>query len=847
MVKIKIKSNPYHKKTEFKTWDDALDEWISIDINTCPNSPLLKKDFAVGFFPFKVKQIVDAIIGAYYAGSEKVEIVFEGTDDEYHELESVCSDNEYSDKAKLSRSPICLENARDILHDVIDVFKELAPLVSESVSDKSKIQRELDKFSDASNDIIPICVIGNYSSGKSTFINALVGYELLPSSDEPTTAKIYKIAQSDQSDRAVVKFEFDGRSVRIRFSAESYKFLTDSHDNPLAEHLNSVLNEIERESIPLKLHRVLSVINAYANRTAGEEISDLIEIDAPFDDDGNWDIKKRFVIFDTPGSNSASNLNHYHVLKKAMEDLSNGLPIFVSEFNTLDSTDNDKLYQAINNMKELDNRFTMIVVNKADAASLKKDGFNEDDQDRILSLAIPRQMYAGGLYFVSSIMGLGAKNDQRFIDDHNAEIFEDQYNKYSNPSSRFYKQLYRYNIMPEQIKRRYNERCAENKNLVYANSGLYSVEQAVSSFADVFSPYNKCQQSRLFLDRVIRITSEEIAAATRKREEYRERVHVNLEKEKQALIAEIQQQSQEMKAEFLQNYAGHMAQYVDEVNVAVDAATLKEKEEEFLRINADSKDVEERKNKLRDSRRSLGANFLKYFSNMPKEGVFPSIKKAGKRVFEDAKAIRDNEAELRETRKEVDRISSDELMNAVKDLFTDYVTQAQTLLEEQSRAYWENRTSCFKDAMAKIVTQSSALNEKERSELAGIIIQYQALAFENHAESIFEKAAFVYKFFGDTNRINIDKLTKRFNSELRLMVQQIYNSFESSHANSFDEWMNNLLDTVIENIVEFSPQLYNQAEIIREETERIAELESRKLKLREYSEQIRRMMDWKEY
>lgn len=43
-----------------------------------PQQPSVKKDFAVGFFPFKVKQIVDAIIGAYYAGSEKVEIVFEG-------------------------------------------------------------------------------------------------------------------------------------------------------------------------------------------------------------------------------------------------------------------------------------------------------------------------------------------------------------------------------------------------------------------------------------------------------------------------------------------------------------------------------------------------------------------------------------------------------------------------------------------------------------------------------------------------------------------------------------------------------------------------------------------------
>ena len=72
------------------------------------------------------------------------------------------------------------------------------------------------------------------------------------------------------------------------------------------------------------------------------------------------------MIFDTPGSNSASNVKHYEVLKKAMEDLSNGLPIFVSEYDSMDSTDNDKLYQDINNMAELDNRFTMIIVNKND-------------------------------------------------------------------------------------------------------------------------------------------------------------------------------------------------------------------------------------------------------------------------------------------------------------------------------------------------------------------------------------------------------------------------------------------------------------------------------------------------
>ena len=50
----------------------------------------------------------------------------------------------------------------------------------------------------------------------------------------------------------------------------------------------------------------------------------------------------------------------------------------------------------------------------------------------------------------------------------------------------------------------------------------------------------------------------------------------------------------------------------------------------------------------------------------------------------------------------------------------------------------------------------------------------------------------------------------------------------------------------ISNCIEFSPQLHEQAEIIREETARIADLESRMIKLNDYTEQIRRMMDWKE-
>ena len=847
MVKIKIISNPYQKVTVFQSFDEATAQWVDIDREKNADSQLLREELCVGFFPFKAKQIVDVIIHEYSAGSEKIEIVFEGTDDEYLELDSICSQDDYPDRINLYKSGRYLENARDILPDVIDVFKELSPLVAESVSDKAKIKRELEKFSDASNDVIPICVIGNYSSGKSTFINALIGYELLPSSDEPTTAKIYKISQSKHPDRATIKFEYGYKSVRIRFSADSYKFLTDPEDNPLVVKLKKLLDEIAGESIPSKLNKVLDVINGFANREKNESISDLIEIEAPFDDDGLWGkMWNNFVIFDTPGSNSASNVKHCEVLKKAMEDLSNGLPIFVSEYDSLDSTDNDKLYQDINNMAELDNRFTMIIVNKADAASLKKTGLTEDDRDRILSLAIPRKLYSGGIYFVSSIMGLGSKNDEDFIGDHNAEIFEDQRNKYIDPKSRFYKQLYRYNILPEQIKRKYDALSERHKNLLYANSGLYSVEQAIETFASVYSHYNKCQQSRLFLSKVIQITSDEITEAKRKKEAYKDRIHANLEKEKKALIERLEAQSEESEAEYQQDYAAAMSEYVTQATTTYTSAELTEMESAYRQAKAEEKDVEGRCEDVRESAKSFMDNLGKNFGAAFREHNLSALRKIGADFSDGVKDIVDNIGELSETKKDAEQASSDALISTVRDMFTARIGEARQLLEVQSRAYWAAKTEQLKLLLSQIVTNSSALTDEKRTELSGIILEYQELAFDTRAEAIFDKTAFLHRFFGDANRLNIDKLTRKYNSEMEQQVLEIYASFETSHANSFDAWMRSLMATIIENIVEFSPQLHEQAEIIREETARIADLESRMIKLNDYTEQIRRMMDWKE-
>lgn len=217
MSRIKIISNPYKKEIQFQKYNINDEMWIDINIESNPNSKLLKSEISSGFFPFKAKKIVEILLEEYESDNELLELVFEGSLDEFAELSDVCSCELYKDKITIEQSPISLANARDILPEVKRLFQEMSPLIVQSVS-QEKIQRDLRRFSDASSDVVPICVLGNYSAGKSTFINALIGCEILPSGTEPVTAKVYKITRSKYSDRANIKFSISDFEISILFT-----------------------------------------------------------------------------------------------------------------------------------------------------------------------------------------------------------------------------------------------------------------------------------------------------------------------------------------------------------------------------------------------------------------------------------------------------------------------------------------------------------------------------------------------------------------------------------------------------------------------------------------------------
>ncbi len=855
MLKIKITSNPYKREISFyKNFDE--EGWSPVTLETDPNGKLLREDIVRGFFPFIVRQVTEILVEEYYNTKEPLKVVFEGTSEEYRELEAVISEKEFADKIILEKSGVFLENARDILPDIREIYKNVEPLIRSSVqNEKEQLEKEIQKFLDASSDQIPICILGNYSTGKSTFINALIGAELLPSGDEPVTAKIYKISNSKQSDRATVEYIENGKNTHIRFEDKGFRFLSGEMSSDLNKEIFEWLSENEEKDIVYRVSKVLYILGEHIKDDDNGTIEDLIEITVPFKG-GLWNRSpNNFVIFDTPGSNSASNADHFRVLKKAMADMSNGMPVFVSEYNSLDSTDNEKLYKDIKSMEELDSRFTMIIVNKADTADLEEDegkvGLPVSREKRMMKLAIPKNLYGDGIFFVSSIMGLGGKTQGKFNDKHYLRVFAQNKPFFSDPESELYQRLYRFNIMPEQLKRKAIERAEAAKDLIYINSGVFSVEDEIQNFGEKYSSYNKCFQSEMFLGKVLDLTSKEIQIAKETRERTKEARIKALERDKQELVERIQNQNVLSANEFISAYPEKMAGTVENVINISQQITLQDEKEAYTKMQEEELNLSKYKEKLSNSSQAIFANLRDGFKKAWSEKQFNELVNISNTFVEDVMKSSENNEELAMIEKQAKINADDMIIDHVNQDYKDYTITALDIFDTVSKEYWDQRADEIKTILSTIVTGSDVLTPERKEQLSKIIIDYQRIDFNKVQGEIVNKKMFAKGLFlggfviVSSDELNLNKLKNFYNTEIKKSIERSYENVQNSHRSSFNNWLENLENIIIDNLVEFNPELHSQNELIKEETRKIHELENNQRTLNDCREEIKNKMVWK--
>lgn len=843
MAKIKIISNPYARDIEFKKWDTEKEEWKAVSYTDNGNSQLISDTVKNSFFTFAIKEILDTVIEEYDDGKD-IQVEFEGTDDEFQELFYLVQDKEYQGVA-VKKTSYFLRNARDVLPKVIDIFNKTHELIPEVLQRDSDIE----KFKDSSSDAIPLVILGNYSSGKSTFINALIGNDILPNSDRPITAKIFEIRKSD-SLYSKVGFKVNGKTISISICDDNYAFSENKGGaNPLQTVIEERFQQLTIKSADIILHMILDIINQYEFEESRFKISDLITLEVPFKKGILADSDKKYIIFDTPGSNSSSNQNHFEVLKTALKNMSNGLAVFVSEYTSLDTVDNEKLYEELRDVEAIDNRFTPIVINKADIAGLPKEGLSEIQIQQILNQAIPRNLYSEGIFFVSSIMGLGSKNNGQFIDSNYDRVFKKSSDEFSNDQSEYYQELYRYNIVPSQLSFRMKEAAESQTNqLIYANSGLFSVENEIEIFANKYSAYNKCQQARLYLEKIIEKTQTHISQLKQETEDKLQKLQNDLERNKKLLIEKVNLEKQNNDSLFEGDYQDKSNKEWKETNETITVECLTTLCDKYYQSAKKAFKVEAYRRVKEQASEKVKTNIY----SVIEVKSLPAIKSKFKQVQDDIKEVNHKHNNFKNQQNQAFTQVSKKLIDDVNTAYQDDIMNLKEKIFRSSVSFWELCSEQLKENLAKTVGNTDGLPIEKRKDIQQLIFDYESIVFEKDQSQIFSKENFKlgiqigdFTVFGNSNKLDLKKLSKKYKQLLKEDLEQMIADIMTHHVNNFKVWSNHLLQIIEQNIIEFSPNLQKTNSLIIDKNRQIEDYTLKLSQLKTYSLEIMNLLDWK--
>lgn len=494
MTELKLRYNPYEQKTEYEIYSKEKERWLT----PVSDSPLAQTMHTNGTLKSHIEDSIKVIDKVY--GGNGLKITFEGTDSDFEEfVDYIKYFNETNAKSiECIRADNYFRDASEVLPLLEKSFLEVKNRLEKYRT--SETSKEIENCLDTFKTTIPICAMGLYSVGKSAFINALIGREVLPSATDPTTAKVYKISNREKCE------------IRYTIGVVPKSNLFENGDEK-------------------KMHEFLKEINT------NEQVGDLIEVDVPFVRSAlskDYD----FVIYDTPGSDSESNAEHLIVLKNCLEKQTNGLPVFVTEPNGMDKKSLGEIKDKFKGLK-LDIPNILIVVNQADGTGNDE---LKNKKEKKGQLEITKEK-SGGVFFVSSIIGIGAKkdnfdkdNDSDWIDSSYYETYSDKYARFSTTEGKFAKSLYKYNFMIESEQKAYCEEAekidsSDIREILHYNSGIHCVEKAISEYAEKYASYNKCRNSIEFFEKASNFVTKKINELSGKLSADKKEVRTELLKE----------------------------------------------------------------------------------------------------------------------------------------------------------------------------------------------------------------------------------------------------------------------------------------------------------------------------
>ncbi len=491
-MKFNIRYNPYNNEIHFQENGCEMQD----------GSSFLKYQKRKIIMQNCIEDIIELINIYENISMEGVNICFEGTNEDYSILcDAIKKDkNPKSQRIKTEHTKRIISSS-DAIKIIRDCYDQIAKEFESYVAKENDVLGQaVIKFKETVKPEIPICVIGNYSVGKSSFINALIGREILPSKQKATTSKnvivhndnkysvsIYK-SIGDEDAKYTFKISENGK---IKIEARDEK-----NDDEIVKAITYGMDKIT--DADSAVYYLVDRINEYGNKK-DNQIKENIEINVPFNNSLLENDRYQFAFIDTPGSNNIEIDQEAHMenLESILKEQTNALPIFIADNSCLTGKDNGELKKLLDTFEggfSIQN--IILVIAKSD--DLVKSDLLEEDSELIKQWNITTKMY------VSQIMGIGEKKQNK-----NHWIQEGYQQRYEKAKSYIVElNAPKYNKTPCGRSIPSDVRVHLPEGLIA--SGIPQVENEILYFAKTYADYKKSVNGRMLLLNALELADSEL-------------------------------------------------------------------------------------------------------------------------------------------------------------------------------------------------------------------------------------------------------------------------------------------------------------------------------------------------
>lgn len=504
-LKLRMEYNPYQQQISYHIYENESRQWQEL----AAENDLKKAKYQ----STPLQNVVDEVIAVMiekFSYNGQFDLVFSGTDEDFFTLEdsvqqnsaaqkfiNLCKDEQswYTSAAKVS------EQIDKIFQELEDEFHQL--------QDK-EISHILKQYEDAASTTIPICVTGLYSSGKSAFINALIGEEILPSDSDPLTAQIFRIVPSTDYR---ISFKCGDKNLKFEI-ANKQVMLLNQEDCSQCGNLIRKITAIAGISNAQVMYHIIALLNGDITN------SDVIHVEVPFHNSSIPLDKINIEIYDTPGSDAASHKDHREILENALSQRTNGLPVLITTREDLDREGITHLMEELDENAQLDRNNILVVLNKADSDVNKKlENFKNSHGSTKTAITSWQNTKT---FLLSSAMAIGCKKSIDTWNDQNCKKAYRNWEDFVSCDDEGYMNLPKYNLLPysryrvilgaaQKVQKQVisgDTSDATRNELIAQNSGIRGIENEITYYAQRYANYNKCRTAADYLDKAIQKTRE---------------------------------------------------------------------------------------------------------------------------------------------------------------------------------------------------------------------------------------------------------------------------------------------------------------------------------------------------